>query len=133
MTIFSIFFCSKNARVTSLVRSQLKIINNKNICFFLVLNLKKLLREPLLIERSHIRRHSTTNDRFFNVKKFVVSLTIINIFINEKKIKNYSFFKQSYKKRVLIVSIKTIVIRFLKVQKDWVVFFSKTINNHCKQ
>ena len=58
--------------------------------------------------------------------KFVVSLTIVNdnpsltiviILINENKFKNDSFLKQSYKKRSLIVFIKTIVIHFLKVQK----------------
>ena len=45
-------------------------------------------------------------------------LMIVNLFINEKKFKNDSFFKQSYKKTIADRFIKTIVIHFLKVQNE---------------
>ena len=51
------------------------------------------------------------------------SLTIVNIIVNKKNFKNDRFFKNNrIKKRSQIVLIKTIVIRFLKVQINWVVF-----------
>ena len=94
------------------------------------------------------------HDSFYKVRCFVnddPTLTIANIFINEKKIQKRSlfqkqyFFKQSHKKRLLIVLIKTIVFKndrypFSK-SSMWVVFkidrffpktkrsFLKTINN----
>jgi len=78
------------------------------------------------------------------------SLTTVNIFINKKVtfFQKLFFFKQSFKKRSLIVFIETVVIRFLKIQTSGSFFpktkqsffktigkrnkkrsFSKTINN----
>jgi len=51
----------------------------------------------------------------------------------KKLFKNDSFFKQSYKKQVLIVSIKNDRYLFSKNSKRLGRFFSKTINNHSKQ
>ena len=56
--------------------------------------------------------------------------TIVNIFITAFFFfKNDSFFKQSYKNQSMIFFIKTIlfktiVIRFLNVQNEWVVFIN---------
>ena len=64
------------------------------------------------------------NNRFYKIRRFVndnpsltivkddPSLTIVNIIVN----------KIFFQKRSQIVLIKTIAIRFLNVQNEWVVF-----------